>query len=242
MIEFHHVAEEPNYIKLLLYGPPGVGKTTLAATLDPEHTLFVNIEGGMLSVADTEAKTTKQLRTVDEVEEVFWALAHGNKEFDWVKVVVLDSGTELQTIDLEGIVAEARKQNKNRKLEDIHIEDYGKSTARLKRVFRQFRDLPCHTVITCLSKTIMSEGKNKRPVAIVPMLTDKLSQSLMGYMDYVWYLDVTPEGERAIATQNTGLVKAKTRGNRFSKEIGKLVREPNLNELNNILIETEGKK
>jgi hypothetical protein len=36
--------------KALIIGPTGVGKTCLLRTLDPAHTLFVDIEAGDLSV------------------------------------------------------------------------------------------------------------------------------------------------------------------------------------------------
>lgn len=39
-------------INIALFGPSGVGKTTLARTLDPERTLFVDFEAGTLAIQD----------------------------------------------------------------------------------------------------------------------------------------------------------------------------------------------
>jgi len=233
-------SEIDKYMKLLVYGPPGVGKTSLAATLDPEHTLFINIEGGMLSVAGTQARSTEQLRDINDVEEAFHALAHDSEELRWVKVVVLDSATELQTISLEGLVANARKTNRNRNQDDIFLEDYGKSTAQLKRVLRGFRDMERHVIFTALSKDMMvRNSKPPRLEAVVPALTAKLSASLMGYMDFVWYMDVAQDGSRGLITKDTSPYKAKTRGHRFSKAIGPYVASPNLSTLYKTLLETE---
>lgn len=226
------------WMKLLIYGRPGVGKTTLAATLDPERTLFLNIEGGMLSVTGTAAKTTSQLRSVAEVEEIFWRLANRDKEVAWVSTVVIDSATELQTISLEGLVAEGIKKKPERSPDDIHLRDYGRSTAQLKRLFRLFRDLPMHVILTALVKDLTAGEETKRVVATVPYLTEKLSASLMGYQDFVWYLDVR-DGKRVICTQDNAPIKAKTRGHRFSKAIGSYVIEPNLKTLYEKLVETE---
>jgi hypothetical protein len=39
-------------INIALFGPSGVGKTTLARTLDPQRTLFVDLEAGTLAIQD----------------------------------------------------------------------------------------------------------------------------------------------------------------------------------------------
>lgn len=231
-------SEQELWMKLLVYGRPGVGKTTLAATLDPEHTLFLNVEGGMLSVMNTGVKITSQIKHVSEVEKIFWKLASRDDEVKWVTTVVIDSATELQTVNIEGLVSEARKTKPEREQDDIHLRDYGRSTARLKRLFRLFRDLPMHVILTALAKDLSAGGENKHIVATVPYLTDKLGASLMGYQDFVWYLDVR-DGKRVICTQDNPPIKAKTRGHRFSKAIGPFVNEPNLKTLYKTLVATE---
>jgi len=39
-------------VNVVLFGPSGVGKTTLARTLDPKKTLFVDLEAGTLAIQD----------------------------------------------------------------------------------------------------------------------------------------------------------------------------------------------
>ena len=45
--------------KVLLLGPAGVGKTSCLKTLDPEHTLFVDVEAGDLAVLDLPVPTIR---------------------------------------------------------------------------------------------------------------------------------------------------------------------------------------
>jgi hypothetical protein len=45
--------------KILLGGPTGVGKTSLLRTLDPDRTLFIDVEAGDLSVLDVPVDTIR---------------------------------------------------------------------------------------------------------------------------------------------------------------------------------------
>lgn len=56
-------------VKALIVGPAGVGKTTLLRTLDPQSTLFVDLEAGDLSVQDVKVDTF-QPRTWEECRDL----------------------------------------------------------------------------------------------------------------------------------------------------------------------------
>lgn len=248
------VAEKP-FINALVYGPPGAGKTSFAATAQKheamKNVLFLNFEGGLLSVASVPGLRKINIKSINALEEVFWKLVNKDKGFETIQTVVLDSGSELQTLDLE-ITARDKYQemfkekgvhSKRESVDDLWQEDYGKSTARLRRIFRWFRDAPFHTITTALPRKTFKKGatKDSEPilVSVSPAFTDKLGQSVMGYVDFVWYLYADESGERCLLTQEEGVFKAKTRGAIFAPTIGKLIKNPDLASLYDQLLQSE---
>ena len=191
-------------LKMIVYGPPGVGKTTLLASAGAHKLtapiLLVNIEGGMLSVTDSSVLGLDQppdvvdLKSFDKLEEIFWFLAKGDHPY---KSVGIDSLSELQMINLEGITKRLMGKitasgAKRASLDDIWQEDYGTSTQQLRRVVRQFRDLPMHVFFSCHDS--MSQDKDKNET-VHPMLTPKLRTAVMGYMDVIGYMYVDSSEE-----------------------------------------------
>jgi hypothetical protein len=70
--------------KVLLYGPPKIGKTTLAGTINPDHTLILATEAGQGAL---EA-FIEPVESWTKFREVYAALSTGNHSY---KTVVLDT-------------------------------------------------------------------------------------------------------------------------------------------------------
>jgi phage nucleotide-binding protein len=232
---------------ILVYGDQGVGKTMFAGTAmdhpDLGEVLFCNVEGGLMTVAgrrpkvvdigfDKDGNSTN--RVFDDLEEVAEAIASRKPGYEKVGTVVIDSGTELQARDLEFIT----------KGDMSEWQDYGKNTTRMRRVFRRFRDLRVNVIITALVRRTEAEkdGKTKL-VEVRPAFTKGVGESVMGFVDFVWFLYQDKEtGERLMLTQPKGVTKAKTRGLAYSNLIGEIVKNPTIPDLYNKLREAVAKE
>lgn len=62
-------------INIALFGPSGVGKTTQARTLDPETTLFLDLEAGTLAIQDWNGDVVDLRKTAQSMGAHPWEIA-----------------------------------------------------------------------------------------------------------------------------------------------------------------------
>lgn len=212
------------FLKMLVYGDNGVGKTVFAASAEDcdacKEVLFVNVEGGTLSISDRKDLDVWDVMKFNDIKEVLTYLQEAEHKY---RTVIIDSVTELQLRGLDMVVAEAwaaPARGKPRTNEDeIRLEDYGTNTKQIRKIIGGFRDLPMHVILTAIA----IESKDEEGVVTVgPQLTDKARNSVMGYMDIVAYMHakrIVKENEetiiRSLIFQPYGKFKAKDRSNKM---------------------------
>jgi len=237
------------YLNLLLWGPPGAGKTRCATSIAKHEFLrpaaVLSFEGGLLStpVEAREHLVVINIKSTGDLEAAFWALKNG--EYGEIKSVIIDSGSEMQTLDIEEVVSRAfyKDDSKRDNLDDVYLEDFGKSTSKLRRLFRWFRDLETHLIVTALSQEITKkQGKDVKVVGYRPAFTPKLASSVNGYFDFVWYISEIPDTDnRAILIKQRNGYYAKSRGDKFpNKYPDGVVTDPDLGEMIQQIAELEG--
>lgn len=260
-LQRRRVRAEDSQWKALIYAFQGVGKTVFAAEVNDHPALapglFLNIEGGLLSVAYRGDVDYVDIHNTQDLEQILWDLAASrySPSSPWadVRTVVIDSGTEAQTMNLEEIGKAAHEKDpRKHPRNELWPEDYGESTVAMKRIFRMARDLPHHLIVTALPKVIypriggtraqQQAQASAQPTEISPWMTTKLSEAVMGYMDHVWYMWEDPTG-RHLLTKSQGIYRCKTRGTMFAQRIGGVVNNPSLPDLYDLFLESEtGKK
>lgn len=130
-----HEAVDYQGLNILVYGPSGAGKTSLAKTVPEDETLIISAEAGLLSIKDLKTDTV----TVTGYDDVMEALeiVKSNDKYRWV---ILDSVSEIAEL----VLAEEKKACKDGRMAYMNMTDD------MLALLKDFRDLPGrNAVFTC---------------------------------------------------------------------------------------------
>jgi hypothetical protein len=255
-IRIERVTPGSQPLKLMVYGDPGVGKTTLASQAQDHPymspALLLNLEGGLLAVQARDDIDQVRIQAIADLEEVLLMLGSRAESVAHYRTVILDSASEMVSKALQEWIVRGKnrldakgKGDPDRSIDEAQIEDYGRSGTQMRRLFQAFRDLPHHTILTSLAKQVQPDTNNAaakrlmQPIEVRPAMTDSVGTAAMGVVDHLWYF-YERDGQRHLLTQRSGPYHAKTRGERFAPALGAVVTDPYLPELYDLLLRTEG--
>ncbi len=213
------------YLKLLIYGNFGVGKTYLAGTSaevkSMKDVLIINAEAGDLSLEAFEgidSITVTDFRTLGRINEYLkqHCTARDAKDTKRLKeleanvrgidikdidkpkeyrTVIIDSLTELEAYCMNQLLGITDTTRLDEEAQSAEWAEYKKNHTMMQRVVRAFRDLPMHVIFTASEQFQQDENKKYR---FSPDLTGKLSKKIQGFMDMVGYLAVGKDGDKTI--------------------------------------------
>ncbi len=180
-------------LKALIYGPPGVGKTTFCATApNPGFAACETGHGsGLLPVASANVAYIEPT-TYAELEALCTGQVFKDKD-----TIVIDSFTELcsSIIKDEALaVPRSRGESVKRGMGVPELDDYNTMGELARRLLRQLTRLDKHVLVTTLIKTYqpanVKEGKAERIGG--PDLPGAMSLASAAMFDHVLWLKVRP--------------------------------------------------
>jgi hypothetical protein len=164
----------------ILYGPPGAGKTTCAATA-PGPILFLDCDQGLLALQNPDPELAKKLKI--NLEELYFepitcfedcinmvskVASELKQQPGWWGTVVLDNLTELQRVLMTDLLRQAERTIPQ-------LQDWNVILLRMQALVRTLRNLPVHTIFIAHERCTDS--------GIGPALSGRIEEELPGYVD-----------------------------------------------------------
>jgi phage nucleotide-binding protein len=179
-------------ISFCIYADPGVGKTTMAATLPPGETFFINLEAGLGPLLGTNHQVFNigSEDGLEKLENIYKYLATEKHPF---KYVVVDNASEME----QWVIATlTRKRTK----EFTDIKEYGDAAFKMKQYIRMFRDLVFKNicvVFTAWEFPLDIRNTEGRVITkTCPKLSKKLATEIVGLVDVCGHLRVSEKTGR----------------------------------------------
>jgi len=226
--------EMAEYLNILYYGEPGSGKTSAAAAMAHLGVVYLlDVESGAkarpLKKLGIPVKNIRpvQVSCYKDIEEFYWYLRQELEDGQDVAGVIFDSITEIHDTFI-GEQVGIRHEKARRKvtardgslIQDVDDNEFlvelperGIVTEQLRRITRRFRDLPCHTAFTALTKREVSSSGDG--LEMLPQLPPKFGTQLRGFVDVVGFCSRAPGVEDSSGYlgvfRDTGKYKGKDR-------------------------------
>ena len=169
-----------SFFNCILYGPPGAGKTTCAATA-PGPILFLDCDQGLLALQNPDPDLVKKLNinldhlffepisSFDDMVAIISKIkGECTAQPGWWGTVVLDNLTELQRVLLTDLLRQADRTVPQ-------LQDWNVMLLRMQAIVRTLRNLPVNSIF------IAHERQTDHGIG--PSLSGRIEEELPGYVD-----------------------------------------------------------
>lgn len=221
-IEITDLEEVEELLNMLIYGPPGVGKTVLAASArdvtELAPVLLVDFEAGTRSIVDRKGIRFIRIRKWSEILELLKMLRDPEIQ-SYFKTIIIDPINEMQKMIMANVIQEAVANDPSHDKEVPYQADWGRNAERCRKVLRYLRDAPYNVIFVALSKEQRDDTDGS--VHFKPALPGQLADEVGAYLDIVGFLRTTSARSaedprkrqivRRIAFQSTGKFTSKDR-------------------------------
>lgn len=234
-LKSHKASEENSLPSLCIYGGPGIGKTTLAASAydvpDMGPVALLNIENGAASVKDLYPDMdVYDINRFQELQDAYDALYAGidrdAQTCAGYKTVIVDNLTESQKKGMEHIWEKDELARKGISFTEFTMATFANggwniSSEQMRKLIRAFRELPCYVIFVAWEIDI---DKSESRHLWTPAFTNKLANEAPGMMNDVFRYYFNREGERVLQTGRDKSAIAKDR----TRKLPQLITDPTM--------------
>ena len=217
IVGFQPVRERVSFVKALIYGPAGAGKTRFCA--DAPEPCWEDFESSTETLkhwpeyCDTPVKTP---RDIDEMRRDIEKIVRGKE----AKTIVFDSvTTALDYFMRQKLAADVAKPNSKRQAHEFWEKDYKYATQAFTDLFGFLQNAPINVVIIGherVDKEKDAEGKTE-VTGIYPDITPRLQQAVTRLVNVVGCMDARPATTKGVTRRlylnRTRTIEAKNRLN-----------------------------
>jgi hypothetical protein len=249
------------YLKCLIYGQPGAGKTTLAGSSqlvsEMKDILYIDAESGSMSLSTIDDIDFVHVKSYSQFSKVFDFLRlhctlrdredltklhelherfgiHPDKRYN---TVVIDSITEVQKMAIYMLTGMEIGNVKLDTIPDaVQIQEWGQLAEMIRILIRSFRDLPMNSIFVAAEQLVeIQPGRTMK----MPSMPGKLANEIQGFLDVVGYLtsrtEITEDGNAQIF-RRLYLIAGKTfqAKNRFADSGVSYIDDPTMQKLYNV--------
>ncbi len=169
--------ETPKTAKILIYGQPGIGKTTLG--LSAPAPLLLDFDGGIHRIRQQDVKDTVQVRSWQDVREVM------EEDLSAYQTLVIDTaGKMLDYMSLDIINGDPKMGRKDGQLA---LQGYGVRKGMFQRFIAHCSTLGKHLVFIAHDK----EEKDGETKIVRPEIGGSSSGDLIKELDLVGYMEAS---------------------------------------------------
>lgn len=207
------LSDEPPYIKMVLHGAEGVGKTTFAANA-PEPA-FVDFERSTDTLRHDPSFAKIKVFRPKVWKDVFDFTKAAVGTFE---TVIYDTATSMQIFYMREYMVNEEKKNPTKRDKYLPYQgDYRYATNELTDFFLFLQEAPINVIFNAHSNFVTDPETNAL-LAIRPALTPAVWGNLRAFISVVAYMEKKPKGigasagvERRLYLNSTSIISAKNR-------------------------------
>jgi hypothetical protein len=216
------VGEADKYLRICIYGPPGVRKTTFIADA-PKPIMFELDTGGSKSlIRDPRLVNLQKLpfRSMVQFNGFLDYLVAGDPRLDQWDTFIIDTYNGLQAKDLASVGFRSNGE-----------PNYQENTKNMNLITDKLKQVQKHVIVTCHVREDKEEATGR--VYIKPDLSPKVLGAVIADFDIIGYMTIEEGGLWQLRLMRTDRITAKSRVNGLPDVITLADGQPNIMDIFN---------